>query len=222
MGIKDKFDEISGTYERQRKQLIPCFDDFYNVPLATLDFAGDNPRVLDLGCGPGLYTSLLLRKYPRAVATLVDLSDKMLAIAKERFADRPDYRFIQADFADMPVEGPFDIIVSGLAIHHLPGPQKRSLYKRCHELLVDGGVFVNSDQILGPTKLTDDLSMGLWKKAMMDSGIEREEVLKAYERMKFDQPSTVADQLDWLREAGFAEVDCIYKYLPLAVFYAKK
>jgi tRNA (cmo5U34)-methyltransferase len=222
MTIKDKFNDISAKYESQRRQIIPCIDDFYGVPLRALDFKGDAPRVLDLGSGSGLFTAILLTKFPKAQVTLVDLSDKMLAVAKERFAAHKDFTYVVSDFAHLNVTGPFDIIISGIAIHHIPGPEKQRLYKRCHETLKAGGVFINSDQIKGPTKEMDDLSMNLWRESIESSGLPREEIDAAYERMKFDQPSTVDEQLVWLKEAGFSQVDCLYKWLPLAVFWAKR
>ena len=192
------------------------------MPLQTLDFDGDNPRVLDLGSGSGLFTAILLTKFPNAQVTLVDLSDKMLDVAKERFSAHKDFTYIVADFAHLPIEGRFDFIISGIAIHHIPGPEKARLYKRCFELLKDGGVFINSDQIKGPSKELDDLNMRLWRASIERSGLAKEEIAKAYERMKFDVPSTVDEQLKWLRNAGFGQVDCLFKWLPLAVFYAKK
>lgn len=222
MSIREKFDAISARYEGQRRQVICCFDDFYGVPLLTLDYAGDSPRVLDLGCGSGLFSAILLTKYPKANVTLVDLSPQMLKVAEERFADHPDFRYVVADFSQLDLGGSFDIIISGIAIHHISCQEKRALYKKCFDLLVPGGVFINSDQIKGPTPELDDLNMRLWKASIESSGLAREEIEAAYERMKFDKPSTVGDQLEWLREAGFAHVDCIYKYLPLASFYARK
>jgi len=222
MEIRDKFDAIAAKYEGQRRQMIPCFDDFYGVPLRTLDYAGTAPRVLDLGSGSGLFTAILLTKYPKARVTLLDLSDKMLAVAKERFADRPDFTYVCCGFEDVSLTGPFDIVISGIAIHHIPGPEKKKLYAKVCKMLCPGGVFINSDQIKGPTKATDEQNMRLWRESIESSGLPKEEIAAAYERMKFDQPSTIKEQIDWLREVGFAEADLLYKWLPLAVFYARK
>ena len=222
MSIKEQFDAIAANYEGQRRQMIPCFDDFYGVPLRALDFKGDAPRVLDLGCGSGLFTALLLTKYPKAKVTLSDLSDKMLAVARERFAGHPDFTYVQSSFDALRLEGPFDIIISGIAIHHIPGPEKKRLYRKCHDWLVPGGVFINSDQTKGATEAIDGMCMGLWRESIEASGLSREAIDAAYERMKFDQPSTVVEQIVWLEEAGFADVDLLYRWLPLAVFYARK
>jgi tRNA (cmo5U34)-methyltransferase len=222
MSLKEQFDAIAANYEGQRRQMIPCFDDFYGVPLRALDFKGDAPRVLDLGCGSGLFTALLLTKYPKAKVTLADLSDKMLEVARERFAGHRDFTYVQSSFEALDLAGPFDIIISGIAIHHIPGPEKKRLYGKCREWLVPGGTFVNSDQIKGETQATDALNMSVWRERIEASGLSREAIDAAYGRMLFDQPSTVEEQLAWLREVGFAEVDCLFKWFPMAVFFARK
>jgi tRNA (cmo5U34)-methyltransferase len=222
MNIREIFNEIASKYDSQRRQLMCCYDDFYGVPLQTLDFPGENPRVLDLGCGSGLFTAILLTKFPKARLTLVDIADGMLKVARERFAGHPDFEYVLADFAGLDLAGPFDIIISGIAIHHIPGPEKKKLYEKCYELLVPGGVFINSDQIKAQTAAIEAMNMRLWKASIEASGLSREAIDAVYERMKFDQPSTVKEQIDWLRGAGFSEVDLLYKYLPFGVFYAKK
>jgi tRNA (cmo5U34)-methyltransferase len=221
--IKDQFDAIAANYEGQRRQMIPCFDDFYGAPLRALDFAGEAPRVLDLGSGSGLFTAILLTKYPKARVTLSDLSGGMLEVAKKRFAEHRDFAYVQSSFEALELKPEsFDIIISGIAIHHIPGPEKKRLYGKCREWLVPGGTFINSDQIRGESAASDALNSAVWRERIESSGLPREAIAAAYERMKFDQPSTVTEQLQWLRDLGFVDVDCLFKWFPMAVFYAKK
>jgi tRNA (cmo5U34)-methyltransferase len=220
--IKETFGAIAATYDGQRRQLVPCFDDFYGLPLQAMDFAGDAPRVLDLGAGSGLFSALLLAKYPRARITLVDLSDKMLSVAKKRFEGR-DYAYVESSFGDLDLpESSFDIVISALAIHHIPGPEKEALYNKAFHLLAAEGTFVNCDQIHAPDAVSEARNIRLWKEFIEASGLPRAEIDAAYERMKLDRTSTVEDQLGWLRKAGFAQVDLLYKFHTFAVFFAKK
>ncbi|MCL2519054.1 MAG: class I SAM-dependent methyltransferase, partial [Oscillospiraceae bacterium] len=98
INIKDAFDNVAKNYDKNQKKRIACFDDYYNLPLMVMDFKGNNPAVLDVGAGTGLCSAVLLTKYPKANITLIDLSEKMLNIAKERFIDYKNFKFIVEDY----------------------------------------------------------------------------------------------------------------------------
>lgn len=222
MDIKEQFDRIAKDYDKQRKQLIPCFDDYYHLPLTLLDYAGRSPAILDIGSGTGLYASLLYEKYPRANFTLIDLSDKMLSVAKERFAGLDNVEYIVADYTAYNFDKKFDIIISALSIHHLSAPDKKNIYANCFRWLNENGVFLNADMVLSPFPEIEKKLYDIWGAFIENSDLSDEEIQKGYERMKFDTPSTMDEQLGWLREAGFSQFDIVYKYLHYCVFYAKK
>lgn len=222
MGVERGFNDIAKKYDGQRRQLIPCFDDFYRLPIEALDFEGNAPRVLDIGSGTGLFAAFLLEKYPDARLTLIDLAEGMLAVARERFSENPNVEYIAADYTAHAFAESYDIIISALSIHHLAAKEKEALYQKCFGLLKPGGVFVNADQVLSPYPQTEELMTRLWRREVEASGIGAEELARAYERQAYDDPSTLDDQLSWLREAGFAAADCLYKYYAFAVLYARK
>lgn len=62
MSIKEQFDNISEKYDKQRKQLLSCFDDYYSIPLNVLDFDGESPSILDIGSGTGLFSAIVLQR----------------------------------------------------------------------------------------------------------------------------------------------------------------
>lgn len=97
MSIKEQFDNISEKYDVQRKQRLPCFNDYYSLPLTMLDFQGEKPQILDIGSGTGLFSYFLLGKYPKAHFTLIDLSDKMMTVANERFKNNNN-TYVVADY----------------------------------------------------------------------------------------------------------------------------
>lgn len=222
MSIKDQFDTIAKKYDAQRRQLIPCFDDYYFLPLNVLDPNLKAPKILDIGSGTGLFSSIVLEKYPDASFTLIDLSDQMLSIAKKRFKDNPNFKFIIADYTKYAFEEKFDIIISALSIHHLSPLNKEMLYAKCYNILNEEGIFLNVDQVLSPHPEIENMFSNLWHQAVESSGLPEEEIKKAYERVNFDNPSTLADQLNWLHKAGFKMADSLYKYYHFCVLYAKK
>ena len=123
------FQAHAQDYDAERRRLLPCFDAFY---AAAIDAVGlcERPlhRVLDLGAGTGLLAGAVARAHPAAQLTLLDGAAAMLAQARTRLGDSP--RYVVADLADPLPEGPWDAVVSALAIHHLDDPGKRALFAR--------------------------------------------------------------------------------------------
>ncbi|WP_308637968.1 class I SAM-dependent methyltransferase [Paenibacillus silvisoli] len=220
--VRSTFDETAAVYDGQRRKLIPCFDDFYGIAAALAQTEAEAPSILDLGAGTGLLSSLLLQRYPQAKLTLIDLSDNMLDIARQRFKDVPDVAHRCEDYTKFTAEGEFDLIVSSLSIHHLSDADKRALYQASFANLKPGGIFINADQVLGHTPYVDDLYKSDWKRKVEASGLSAPEIAAAYERTKLDRMAGLQEQLGWLEQAGFADVDCVYKYFNFVVMYGRK
>jgi tRNA (cmo5U34)-methyltransferase len=125
--IRAKFNDISKAYDGQRRQLIPCFNDFYHIPISLIEDTEPKPKVLDMGAGTGLLTSFLLEKRPDAQVTLIDISDQMLDIARQRFRDIKEVEYIVGDYAQYDFPQEYDIIISAFSIHHLSDEEKNQI-----------------------------------------------------------------------------------------------
>jgi len=98
MTVKDIFDAGAAKYDGQRRKVIPCFDDFYESVISLISFHSEDPfAALDLGAGTGLLTSLILNKFPKAKLTVLDISEEMLAKARERFKGNCQVHFSAVD-----------------------------------------------------------------------------------------------------------------------------
>jgi tRNA (cmo5U34)-methyltransferase len=144
----------------------------------------------------------------------------MLDRARERLGDRASY--VAADLGDALPEGPWDAVVSALAIHHLGDDGKRALFARVHDALAPGGMFVNAEQILGPTPALDAAYLARHRDAARALGASEEEWQAALERMAHDRCATVADQLSWLAGAGFTHVDAPWQDGRFAVLAGRR
>jgi L-threonylcarbamoyladenylate synthase len=136
-------------------------------------------RILELGTGTGVTAAALLARHEHAVLVGIDVSEAMLAAARERLAgERVELRVGRLEQA-LP-DGPFDLIASALAVHHLNGAQKAALFHRIRAVLAPEGRFVLADVVVpdDPADAEIPLTPG------------------------FDQPSSVAEQLGWLADAG--------------------
>jgi len=210
MSVREVFDRTAKDYDRARRQLVPCFDDFYDTVLKRLPYQADDAfSVLDLGAGTGLLSLFIAQTFPHAQLTLVDVSPQMLIIAQGRFsAGNQRVQFLTGDFAQLSLAGPYDVVVSALAIHHLPGEEKLQLFKKVYNWLRPGGVFVNADQIIGPTPAIEHQYRHAWLMQVRELGVSEDDLQRALTRMQEDKPSPLAVQLQWLTEAGFTQVRC--------------
>lgn len=220
--LKDQFNKIAQEYDRQRPLFIPCFYDFYGVAVENLIFETDTPTIIDLGAGTGLFSEFILQKYPKANIILVDLSEKMLSVAETRFANKQNIQFCVADIVSFKYHYPVDAVVSSLAIHHLEDEDKQTLYKNIYKILKQNGLFIHAEQVEGATPYMRQLNHNKWVDKVESSGLSRSEIDAGYERVKLDKRVPLEVQLQWLRESGFKEVDCLYKYYDFTVMYCKK
>lgn len=165
-------------------------------------------RFLDLGTGDGRMLALVRSRHPGAAAIGLDSSAPMLARAAARFEGDPLVELRAHELGTpLPVDGPFDAIVSGLAIHHLEDERKRELFGEIHALLAPGGVFANLD-------LVSSVSPQLHERFRREIGRTEDDPT--------DRLAGLSAQLEWLREAGFGEADCHFKWLELALMVAAK
>ena len=169
-------------------------------------------KVLDLGTGDGRLLSLVLANHPQIKqGVALDFSDPMLTKAKSRFQDDKKVSIVKHDFSlPLPTDlGCFDAIVSSLAIHHLTHERKRQLYTEVFRHLNHGGVFCNFEHVSSST-------LELHRRFFLAIGQMHET----------EDPSNklldVETQLGWLREIGFVDVDCYWKWLEIALLVGVK
>jgi tRNA (cmo5U34)-methyltransferase len=215
------FEQHAPDYLAARRRLVPSFDQFYGTAVEALELIGHPPaRVLDLGAGTGLFASAVAEAHPGAELVLLDGSPAMLEQARELLGERASYITGRLE-APLP-SGPWDAVVSALAIHHLDDSGKRGLYRRVHDEISAGGVFVNAEHVSAPTPSLEDAYKAWHVRRARELGASEAEWEGARERMLADRRATVEDQLEWLAEAGFSDVDCLFKDHSHAVLVARR
>lgn len=219
--IQQKFNNIAAEYNSQRRKLIPCFDDFYSTIVAAIP-AKEHIKVLDVGAGTGLLSSFILERFPNAEVILIDISVDMLAKAKERFRNQNKINYIQADYATYSFSDQYDIIVSSLSIHHLEHEEKKKLYGNLFKALSPSGLFINGDQFHGRTTNTEAINQEWWRKAIESTDLSTKVICDWKERVTMDIPATVSANIVWLEEAGFIDIDLIYKMYNFGIITAYK
>lgn len=209
--VQTVFERTAATYDAARARLIPPYERFYGTAVALLPFESSAEiRVLDLGAGTGLLSAFVRERFPNARLTLVDIAEAMLGRARQRLGnDGVEYAVF--DYGSQPISGEWDAVVSALSIHHLEDEAKRNLFRCTYAALVRGGVFVNAEQVAGPTAELTRRYYEQWLRQIRERGATEQEIADAEYRMQADRCSSVEDQLIWMREAGFADADCWLK-----------
>jgi ubiquinone/menaquinone biosynthesis C-methylase UbiE len=229
--------DVATAFLNERSLIIPDRARQVDVMLRILRFAQRPPRrVLDVGCGDAVLLAVVLEAHPEASGIGLDFSPPMLEQARSRLAAfGPRAATVEADMGTpawrQSVQGPFDAVVSGFAIHHLPDERKEALYGEIFGLLSPGGVFLNCEHVASPTPrleqvFDDAMSEHLWRsRCQRGEDVSREQVHRDF----LERPDRAAnilalveDQCCWLREIGFVEVDCYWKYFELAIFGGTK
>ena len=223
MTVKKIFDAGALQYDRNRRKVIPCFDDFYKTLIRLIPFDSDEKfNVLDLGAGTGLVTALIFNVFPEAVVSLLDVSGEMLEKAKERFEGKDNVQFHVMDYDSSPLPGKYDLIVSAMSIHHLEDYGKKHLFQKIYDALVPGGIFIHAELARGATDDIEEIYQEQWRKHLEGTGLNEDELDVIYERMSYDIPAPLDIQLSWMRDAGFLSLDCFYKYFNFVVYAGSK
>jgi tRNA (cmo5U34)-methyltransferase len=221
--IAERFDRTAREYDARRGCFIPRYDDFYGTVVGFIARSFPAPRsILDLGAGTGLLSRYLLRHYACAEFTLVDVSAGMLDLARDRFRGLPNFRFEGSDYSKGLPEGDFDMIASALSIHHLPEEDKASLYGHAFACLPEKGLFVNFDQFDSGSPLIEEKLESWWLDYIERSGLPEDEYAKWLERRSLDRENSVEKTLALLAEAGFCDIECVYRFMKFAVIVALK
>jgi tRNA (cmo5U34)-methyltransferase len=182
------------TYLAEMAEEIPGYAELQEAVVAAT--AGIRVlSVLELGTGTGETALRVRAEHPEARWVGIDSSEAMLARARERLPDA-DLQLQRLE-DDLPA-GPFDLVLSALAVHHLDGAGKQDLFSRVARVLQPRGLFVLGDVVVPP--------------AGLEGPIEIDWVM--------DTPDSVEDQLAWLRAAGF-EAEASSVRVDLAVFSAR-
>lgn len=175
-GVGNQWHFDPDTYLAMVRSEIQDYDELQTL-IADAAESVDVSRVLDLGSGTGVTARAVIDRHPRAQLVGVDASNEMLSHARRLV---PEATFVVARLEEALPEGPFDIVVSAFAIHHLDDDAKADLYQRIASSLRIGGRFVICDVVLPESPVDEAIPL--------EDGI--------------DQPALLRDQLEWLRSAG--------------------
>lgn len=192
--MSGQFHFFADHYLDLMRSEVPVYDELQDV-IAQAS-GRDRSRVLDLGTGTGQTAARVLGRHEGATVIGIDQRAEMLEHAAT-LVPGADLRVGRLE--DPLPDGPFDLVVTALAVHHLDDSAKADLFTRVHGVLEPGGRFV-----LGDVVVPDDPADAV--TPLVDG---------------YDRPSPLADQLAWLADAGLAP-EVVWRHHDLVVVTADR
>ena len=229
--------ESAEHYSKIANILVPNRQDILStIAKLSINFASDDIKVLDIGCGYGDVTAEILKYNSNAMVYMVDFSDEMIKLSNDRFKDQKNIKILKHDLNQgIPqdlMNDEFDSVVSCFALHHVDFQNRVKLYSDIRASLKDEGIFVNGDLFKGDAPNVDQWEFNNWIEWMRVQIKEKLGTEKTFDQVKEtqlasfmklgDKPGTVWNMYMDLKEAGFEYVDCICKYQNLSVITARK
>ncbi len=222
--VKNHFESEALEYDGIIRKLIPDYLQMIQALVVALPFSpAQNYEVADLGCGTGTLAHAVKNTFPNASITCVDLSGKMLEMARLKLRGAMD-RFVQSDFYDLEFDRSYDAIISSLALHHLEtDPDKLIVYQKIFKALKRGGVFINADVILTSNSQLQEKYLEMWWD-FMRTNVPAGEVETKWKLTykNEDRPTTMENHIDMLKQAGFGDIEIIWKRYNFAVYMGVK
>jgi tRNA (cmo5U34)-methyltransferase len=222
------------NYQDDASIYLPFRKQFYKTGKLIFEmFVSDRPeiRILDLGCGDGLFVKDLLRSFNISQVMMVDGSHEMLDAAMQQIKDHRCVKFVKASFQKLLQDDPFgyqfDFIFSSLALHHINLEQKEGIYRYCYDHLKSDGYFLNYDVILPPNDRLEGLYLSMWYQWITTHPNKNRakglhDIPDQYKANNDNIPDKLDVQLKNLRKIGFRDVDCIFKYGIFSLFGGRK
>ena len=172
-------------------------------------------KILDLGCGPGNLTDLIIEKYPDAEIHMVDISEEMVKKCELKYKGNPNIHPHCMDFRKLNFEaGSFDLILSSISIHHINDENKYIMFWNVNHLLTPSGVFSYSDQFSGVNDEIYRKNISAWKDETFQMGTTESEWKMWMEHQdRHDYHTTLENQLVFMKKTGFSKIDCVWRYL---------
>ncbi|MFB5599423.1 MAG: class I SAM-dependent methyltransferase [Nitrososphaeraceae archaeon] len=167
-------------------------------------------RILDLGSGNGRLIKLVKKRFPKVNSVAIDFSPHMITELRREFSSEETVRIVEHDLSNkLPKLGKFDAIISTFAIHHLTHKRKKEIYLEIFSILNSGGIFCNLDHIS-----SDSIRLKEYF---------RKEMARAPRNKEHEERLTnINVQIRWLKEIGYVDVDCYWRWLEFALLIGFK
>lgn len=220
--VVDFYNSFSKQYTESVKRCVPFYDEMLE---SLFLFLPDNfvpKNILELGSGTGNLTKLIVKKFPSAKITAVDISQECIEESKLQINFPVNY--VNSNFKEIYfAENSFDLIVSSISIHHINDIEKQKLFGKLFQYQTTGGILSFCDQFCAETNEIYLKYISEWKKHAFSKGSNDDEWNMWMQHQKdHDFHSTLENHTNWLKQAGYKNIDCTKRHLLWTTVFAQK
>jgi len=204
-------------YDKVILKMLPFYIEMHKEIVSLINREKkDKFNICELGFGTGTLTYRALMTFPNANLLGIDTLPENIEKAKEKLQKFKGFNYKKEKIQDLRLDKKYDFFISSLAIHHLSDEEKQQFFKKVYELLNNKGRLITGDLVKSPDEKE-------WHKYLVNNmGKEGEYRWQVHKQNKEDKPSTIEEQLKWLKEAGFKNVQFTKKWFNFYVFYGEK
>lgn len=220
------FDEgVTAVFDDMLTRSIPQYEVMRQaVHNLAVTYAKDKPgAIVDLGCSRGAQLAPLVAALPDARFIGVDVSEPMLSAAAERFKDAPQVEIRRCDLRhDFPTPSA-SVVLSVLTLQFTPLEYRQNIIQRCYNALAPGGALILVEKVLGSTADIDDVMVSQYYSLKAANGYSQDQIeRKRYSLEGVLVPLTARWNEELLARAGFAHVDCFWRWMNFGGWIAVK
>ena len=222
INVQEHFASQADNYIELMTKLVPNYMEGQVTIIDSIPFEKTKPiKVLDLGCGNGILSQILLKKFPNANIVGFDITSEMLDIYKKKLTSYTNkFETIQGDFKVDDFGSNYDVILSGLTLQHLNSEERQKMYRRVYDSLNDEGIYITRDIIIGENDTNTNDLYNKWIDYMNQCGEDGKMWYEKHRQKDF--PETADDLRTWMRETSFKDIELKQQDINFVIISALK
>lgn len=223
--IKKDFSKRAAIYDDYIVKVVPHHKEMLDALINSMPFAAKEPiKIIEFGCGTGMVTRGIKKRYPNAHLKCIDMSSEMLDIARDKLKAFSNIKYELADFTKYQFKEKYDVIVSFLSLMYLGSDESRkSIFKKSYNALKPGGIFIAGEVNISDNGYFQGIHMKKWiehmQKSYSNDFINKEVLIKA---KKHGRLAVLLEEIQWLKNIGFCHIEVFWKYYNFSVYGAIK
>ena len=217
-------EEVASVFDDMLNRSVPFYKENLNLQIKILkNFLNENDKVVDLGSSTGTFLIELAKKKSKLTLIGIDNSTAMINRAKNKAkAFGVNVEFINDDFLNYDFSGS-KAIIANYTVQFIRPLKREKLIQKIYDSLTDGGIFLMSEKLITENKKLNKIMIDIYyeyKKKMGYSEYEIAQKREALENVLI--PYTMQENIEMLKNAGFKDIEVIFRWNNFATFIAFK